>query len=325
MWAEWMGQSLARIRAVEGCRLNTCPQSLIRIVRKTLIMNELGGCRWLGDVCTLAKGRWGAVLHRLLQPGEESNARCAQNASEASLHMKLKKSSEWLKDLRRAARIDKDMTSSLDDSGKTDGDFLRRLRRMSNAEGWSRFAEIYTPLIARSARKAGLSEDETEELVQTTMTEIAKRFSESFDYDPSRGKFRAWLYGLVKWRVADALRARYPDSAANPKNVSSNLEEGTEPGHGHTAPWEPGVSVFEQFWREQWNQQLIREALDQARKKVSAAHFQIFSLHVIDEIPARKVAEMVGVGVARVHLVKFRVREVVRRQLESLLAQENAL
>jgi RNA polymerase sigma-70 factor (ECF subfamily) len=78
------------------------------------------------------------------------------------------------------------------------------------------------------------------------------------------------------------------------------------------------VSCFEKLWDEEWEQQIQRDALEVVKNKVSGVHYQLFCLYVLEGLPAAKVAEMVGVRVAQVHLVKCRVGRLVRKELAAL-------
>ena len=60
---------------------------------------------------------------------------------------------------------------------------LSRLKDWEDDESWREFFKIYRPLIFSSAMKAGLREDEAQEVVQETVISVAKTIKE-FKYDP---------------------------------------------------------------------------------------------------------------------------------------------
>jgi len=222
--------------------------------------------------------------------------------------MSSKKDHDWMKDLRLAARRKGTMLSLAEEPQSTQSSLLRQIRSLSNAPGWARFFETYAPLIERFALKSGLSAVESQEVVQSTMIQVSKTIP---DFDRAKGSFKAWLYRCAKWRILDTLRARIKNTMGFHRDKEGLPEVGGE-------SWEPGVSVFEKLWDEEWEDQLKREALEEVRKKVSGAHFQIFCLYVLEELPATTVAAMVGVRVAQVHLVKCRLTRMVRKALETL-------
>ena len=221
---------------------------------------------------------------------------------------KTSKSTDWMKELQAAVRRRGKMLSLVDEQSGTNSSLLRQIKSLSNAPGWMVFYQTYSPLIERFALKSGLSAVESQDVVQNTMIQVAKNIAE---YDRTKGAFKSWLFNSAKWRIVDILRAR---------KGTIDLQRTSHTDLGEKAPdsWEPTVSVFEKIWDEEWEEQLRRDAMEEVRKKVSGVHFQIFCLYVIEGLSASKVAEMVGVRVAQVHLVRCRVGRLVRRELASL-------
>ena len=84
---------------------------------------------------------------------------------------------------------------------------LLRVRDAGNAEAWRDFDAIYRPMLFRFARSRGLGDAEAEDVVQHCFTAVQHHIR-SFDYDPSRGRFKGWLRTLVNNRVRSVQRAR---------------------------------------------------------------------------------------------------------------------
>ena len=84
---------------------------------------------------------------------------------------------------------------------------LNRLKAGDDTQGWQDFYRLYGPLIRNFARKAGLTEDETEEVVQETAVSVARNLP-GYTYDPKVCAFKTWLLNLTQWRVTDQLRKR---------------------------------------------------------------------------------------------------------------------
>ncbi len=222
-----------------------------------------------------------------------------------------KKNIDWMKELRDAVRNKEGMLSLNEGSIRTESSLLREIKSLSNARGWTRFYETYAPMIERLALRSNLSPVESQDVVQNTMIQVARTIPE-FEYDRDKGKFKSWLFTCAKWRIMDVHRARPRqtiDFQRNPATLADDPELDS---------WEPGVSIFEKLWDEEWEQQIQRDALEEVKKKISGVHHQIFCLCVLEELPAAKVAEMVGVRVAQVHLVKCRVGRLVRKELAAL-------
>jgi RNA polymerase sigma-70 factor (ECF subfamily) len=59
---------------------------------------------------------------------------------------------------------------------------LQRLRQSSAQTAWSRFVELYTPLLFSWARRCGLNDTDAADLVQDVFTHLIARLPE-FQYD----------------------------------------------------------------------------------------------------------------------------------------------
>src|SRR5215510_5853251 len=99
------------------------------------------------------------------------------------------------------------MTSLSDSFTGTRLSLLTRLKNWDDSEGWREFFDTYGKLIYRFAIKAGLSDDESQDVVQDTMLAVAKQMP-GFRYDPAKGSFRRWLFNQARWRIADQFRKR---------------------------------------------------------------------------------------------------------------------
>lgn len=79
------------------------------------------------------------------------------------------------------------------------------LERVRNGEGWDEFVARYGDLIYRWCIRQGLDEGYAQDATQETfsrLTESLKRF----EYDPTKGKFRSWLWKTTSFAVKDMLR-----------------------------------------------------------------------------------------------------------------------
>jgi len=67
--------------------------------------------------------------------------------------------------------------------------------------------DTYFGFIYGVALRAGLTETEALDAVQTTVITVQKKIAE-FKYDPARGNFRGWLTKITKWRISEEFRKR---------------------------------------------------------------------------------------------------------------------
>src|SRR5437762_6031155 len=94
----------------------------------------------------------------------------------------------------------------------TDASLLERLKLPVDQRAWSRFVDLYTPLIYSWGRQVGLQESDAADLVQEVFALLVVKMPD-FAYDRHKS-FRAWLrtVTLNKWRDrCRRLAARPPE------------------------------------------------------------------------------------------------------------------
>lgn len=198
------------------------------------------------------------------------------------------------------------------DTLKTRWTLVARLKNLDDQVSWEEFHALYRPLIVGVACKAGLRPDEAEEVAQETMASLAKQIEE-FVASPERGKFRAWLLNMARWRITDQLRKRAPactnsDAPTDGTARTPTVERVADP---------QGVDL-EALCDAEWERQLRERALKELQLAVKAEHCQIFHLLALERRPIEEVARMVGSNRARIYVIKHRVGNRLARMLREL-------
>lgn len=178
---------------------------------------------------------------------------------------------------------------------------LQRLRQPSRAEAWSRFVELYTPLLYYWARRMGLASGEAADLVQDVFVVLLKKLPE-FTYDPARS-FRAWLRTVIhnKWRE-NHRRNSLPIEAAS----AARLAEVADPA---------AVELDEAEYR----QHLVRRMLHIMQTDFQPSTWKAFWEVVACDRPPAEVAAELGLSIKAVYLAKARVLRRLRQELDGLL------
>ena len=205
------------------------------------------------------------------------------------------------------------MTKDLDPLIPTRWTLLSRLKDWNDQASWKEFFNTYWKLIYSVAIKAGLSDVESQEVVQETVITVAKKMKD-FKTDPAFGSFKGWLLHITQWRIGDQLRKRQPGAGGRrAEATSSTSTTGRIP--------DPAEPELESLWNEEWEKNLIDAALERVKRRVNAKQYQLFYLHVIKEHPAEKVARSMSVNVAQVYLAKHRLGGLVRKEVKHLRAK----
>jgi RNA polymerase sigma-70 factor (ECF subfamily) len=179
---------------------------------------------------------------------------------------------------------------------------LERLRQPGADEAWTRFVQLYTPLLYYWARRLGLREEDAADLVQDVFTVLVRKLPE-FNYDRDRS-FRSWLHTVFrnKWhetgrRQADLLPGAGPgglSGVASPDNVAAL-----------------GESEFRQH--------LMMRALQLMQADFEPATWKACWEHAVCGRPAADVAQELDLTVNAVYLATSRVLRRLRQELAGLL------
>ena len=199
---------------------------------------------------------------------------------------------------------------------RTRRSLIMKLADWQDRRSWEEFYRTYWRLIYSVAVQAGLREQEAWDVVQETVLTIAKQAKKSL-YDPGRGSFKTWLWNVTRWRISDQFRQRRKDTA------SGAAGEQLEP-----LPLDSVMntddSSFEKLWEREWQENIMKAALDRVKLKVSPRQFQIFDYNVIRGMKAGEVHRKLGVSIAQVYLAKHRVGSLLNKEIRYLRSQEDA-
>ncbi len=209
------------------------------------------------------------------------------------------------------------MAESKDDSYPTRPSLLERVKNTHDEESWQQFHDIYRKLIFGFAMKAGLTEDEAQEVVQETLIAAAKHLPD-FRYDPKVCSFKTWLLNLSNWRVQDQFRKRQAPSAPHLHPAHPGSTDDASRTSTINRIVDPAGIELEALWDKEWKEALMEAALARVKARVDLKQWQIFDLYVLKEWSVKEVARALGVSAGRVYLAKHRVSALVKKELKKL-------
>ena len=185
---------------------------------------------------------------------------------------------------------------------------LQRLRDWQDQAGWQDFFDTYWSLIFGLAIKSGLSQSEAEDVVQETLISVAKHMP-TFQYDPAIGSFKGWLLNQTRWRIADQIRRR---------RRRGLYEQGVGEDFPPTADLDLQDTVLDKIWDEEWEKNIFQAATVRAKRKVESRQWQIFDFYAVKGWSPEETAKAFEVTVGQVYLIKHRVSETIRLEVEQL-------
>src|SRR5262245_49160086 len=90
---------------------------------------------------------------------------------------------------------------------KTRASLLARLGDVSDRVAWEQFIELYGGLVYGFVRQRGLQDADAADLTQEVFMAVAQaRAVNGWEYDPRRGSFRGWLFGITRHKLARFLK-----------------------------------------------------------------------------------------------------------------------
>lgn len=203
------------------------------------------------------------------------------------------------------------MEKASDELIPTRWSLIQRLKDWDDQESWHEFFDTYWRLIYGTAAKSGLTDVESQEVVQETVISVCRKIG-GFDATPEAGSFKGWLLQMTRWRIKDQIRKRDSSRprATGPSDTSSTpiIERVPDP---------TGLDL-EKVWEEEWQTNLIDAALRRVQRQVSAKHYQVFYLHVIRGVPVAKVAEAVEMKPNDVYVVKHRISPIFEKAVKAV-------
>ncbi len=185
---------------------------------------------------------------------------------------------------------------------------IARLNDWGDQKKWQEFFETYWQLIYSVAIRAGMRDDEAQEVVQETCIAVAKNVS---GYDSKAGSFKSWLLQMARWRITDQFRKR------DKRRAEPADDDTRETGLMDRLPGK-GQAAFAEMWEEEWQHHVLAAALTRVKRRVEAKHYQIFDCVVVKQWTASKAAKELGVNIAQVYLVKHRLKAMLKKELKEI-------
>jgi RNA polymerase sigma factor (sigma-70 family) len=185
---------------------------------------------------------------------------------------------------------------------------IAKLGDLDDRARWEEFFETYWRLIHSVAMRAGLHDDEAQEVVQETCIAVARNVAR---YDSKAGSFKSWMLQMARWRITDQFRKR--DNRRSVRSDDDSRATATMdrlPG--------AGAKAFTAMWEEEWQRHVLGAALARVKRRVEAKHYQIFDCVVVKQWSAAKAAKELGVNIAQVYLVKHRLKAMLKKELAEI-------
>ena len=177
---------------------------------------------------------------------------------------------------------------------------------------WTRFLAAYRPLVWMLGEKYRFDANEKEELTQHVLNDFFNA-RDTFTYDPAKGKFRAYLYTVIRNRITAMAR----EKERGQRHVHAESEEALEgvvAGEGLDAPrWEQ-----QEAWDRAWRIHIVAQAREEIKSLLEPRIIQIFDQwHEQGEDP-KAVAKRFGISLATFYNHKRLVLETLKKCIQNM-------
>lgn len=182
---------------------------------------------------------------------------------------------------------------------------LLRLRDPEDRRAWEEFVEIYTPLVYRFCAKREMGSADTSDVVQEVMRSVSIAMK-NFEYDPQKGRFKAWLFTATRNAVGRHFKkqANRPVTATETKLLRM-IEEVPQ-----------AVEIDE--WERDYQRRLLSWAMEKVKPEFGERIWKAFEMTAIRDRTPEEVADETGMTRNAVNIAKFRVMKRLREKAHSV-------
>lgn len=198
------------------------------------------------------------------------------------------------------------MTDSTSDNSanQTRVSLLMRVRNIGDDSAWAEFHGLYAPLLYNYARARGLNHEDAEDIRSECYESLVKQMKD-FEYDRSRGSFKAWLRTMVTRRVIDRLRKRKELRADTA--LLRDLKVADESN--------------DETWNGEWRKQHLRFCVEQVKPLVPETTWRAFHLLAEANASVPEVCDSLGLNANQVYKAKAKMLGLIRERLICLEAE----
>jgi RNA polymerase sigma-70 factor (ECF subfamily) len=182
---------------------------------------------------------------------------------------------------------------------------LVRIRDARDREAWAQFVRVYVPLIYRFVLRSGLQDADAADVTQEVLRAVA-RACKRLDYDPQRGRFRSWLFTVVRSKLGDF--------------VADQRRQERGSGDSNTLALLDRLPAREQdaLWEQEYERHVFTWAAEQVRGDFTDSTWQAFWQTAVDGKSGKDVALALGLSLGAVYIAKSRVLTRLKEQIRQL-------
>jgi RNA polymerase sigma-70 factor, ECF subfamily len=177
---------------------------------------------------------------------------------------------------------------------ETDYSLIDRAKDMADGASWLEFVGIYQPVVYRLARRRGLQDADSQDIVQQVFASITRSL-DAWKRAEDKPPFRAWLTTIARNAITTALARRRPDQGSGSSSVAEAL--GRLPSKEQT-----DAELFAEARCE-----MIRWAAEQIRPEFTEPTWDIFWKTAMLEVSVAEVSKTSSRTIGAIYVTRHRV------------------
>ena len=185
----------------------------------------------------------------------------------------------------------------------TSPSLLLRIRDPKDTDAWDEFLDIYTPVVRTYSFQRSLQEADVNDVVQDVMSSVVKSIR-AFDYDPAKGRFRAWFGTLTANRIKTFINRK----SRNAETLGES--DSPKPIENYSDPDTDWIAIF--------SDQIYQTACSRVRPSFEDTTWECFEATWLRNEAAADVAVTLGVPVHCVYVNKSRVLKRLEDEVKVL-------
>jgi len=178
-----------------------------------------------------------------------------------------------------------------------------RIRDPRDQDAWSQFLELYEPMVRAYCFQRKIQPADMDDIVQDVMSSVSASIKK-FEYDPAKGRFRAWFGTVTANRIKSFLGKLNRIEEKSSRNGSlENPEHYVDPD----TDW---INIF--------SETIFRSACGRIRGGFSDSTWSSFEATWMRNESAADVAMALGIPVHSVYVNKSRVLKRLESEIRIL-------
>ena len=177
---------------------------------------------------------------------------------------------------------------------ETNHSLIARVQDLDDGASWTEFLGIYQPVVFRMARKRGLQDADSHDVVQQVFVSISRAIGR-WEESPDKPPFRAWLATIARNAITNSLTRRPRDAASGSSSVIDLLNA------------QPVAAETSAEIRAEAKKEIVWWAAEQIHGEFTTDTWDVFWRTAIEGQPIADVVKTTERTAGSIYVIRYRV------------------